>query len=81
MITNSIIQDRDACLQITLGYIHPEARSNGVADFSLGTIDKQAKASGHKFLSCIRYARANAFQRWISKYGFKYRQTEFRKEL
>jgi hypothetical protein len=81
MITQAIAEQHDTAVYIRQGFIQENSRGNGVMGLSLEVLEKKARESGAKFISCLRYDDAKSFGRMMGKFGYKYKATEFRKEL
>jgi GNAT superfamily N-acetyltransferase len=81
MITQAFIVDKEPHLYIRQGYIEQRFSNNGVAGYCLEAVEKKAKATGYKYVSCKTYLNPTVYSRWIKRYGYGYNATEFRKEV
>ena len=81
VVTTAMIISKDSCCYIKHAYIHPTHRANGVMGFSLDTLAEKAKKAGYTKILCQRYGDSDAFGRMMGRFGYKYKATEFEKEV
>ena len=81
MITQAITQDNEPAVFIREAYIQKSKRADGVLPYSLEVLYNKAKESGAKAIICQRYGDSKAFGRLMSKHGYEYKATEFRRVI
>lgn len=81
MVTQAVIVDKRSCCYIRQAYVCPKSKANGLSKLMSDKLMEKAKKAGYDKILCQRYGHADAFARLISKFGFKYKATEFEKEI
>lgn len=81
MITEAKMEDKQPCLHIRQGYIGEEFRGNGVAKHCLDIIEQKARDTGFKYVILLTEKNPSVYGRWIARYGYNRKYTEFKKEV
>lgn len=80
-ITMKRYKDTHAELNIRQGYIAPAYRGNGVMGYCLAVLEEKAKKIGYRKISFDTFGNPKVYGRFVRRFGYDYRSTEYKKEI
>ena len=81
IVTQPYTEYNKPAIYIRQGYIAKEHRGNGIYECAMEVLEQNSIKLGVRYLTCKTYLDPRMYARFIGKRGFRYKATEFIKEI